>query len=114
MEELDGLIAEWSTTVRADDLLERLHAGGVPAGRIFRAKDMLADEHFAAREAIVRLAHPDLGEFAMHNVAPKLSESPGSVRHVGPALGEHNDAVYRGLLGLGDDDLSSLRADGVI
>jgi formyl-CoA transferase len=114
MEELDGLIAEWSSTVGADELLERLHAGGVPAGRIFRAKDMLADEHFAAREAIVRLAHPDLGEFAMHNVAPKLSESPGSVRHVGPGLGEHNDAVYRGLLGLSDDELSSLRADGVI
>jgi formyl-CoA transferase len=114
MEELDGLIAEWSTTLKADDLLERLHAGGVTALRIFRAKDMLSDEHFAAREAIVRLAHPDLGEFAMHNVAPKLSESPGSVRHVGPRLGEHNDAVYRGLLGLDDEQLSSLRADGVI
>ena len=50
----------------------------------------------------------------MQNVAPKLSETPGSVRQVGPALGEHNDDVYRGLLGLEDDDLSSLRADGVI
>lgn len=114
MEELDTLIAQWSTTIAADDLLERLHAGGVPAGRIFRASDMLADEHFAAREAIVRVAHPQFGEIAMHNVAPRLSRTPGSVRHVGPELGEHNDAIYRGLLGLGDDELSSLRADGVI
>ncbi|WP_193608625.1 CaiB/BaiF CoA transferase family protein [Nocardioides lijunqiniae] len=114
MEQLDGVIAQWSSTIAADDLLERLHAQGVPAGRIFRAKDMFEDAHFAAREAIVRLAHPDLGEFAMHNVAPKLSESPGRVRHVGPELGEHNDHIYRGLLGLDDDMLSSLRSAGVI
>ncbi|UPK76784.1 CoA transferase [Nocardioidaceae bacterium SCSIO 66511] len=114
MDELDGLIAEWTSTLKADDLLERLHEGGVPAGRIFRAKDMFADPHFAAREAIVRLAHPDLGEFAVHNVAPRLSDTPGAVRHLGPALGQHNDEIYRDLLGLTDDELSSLRTDGVI
>ncbi len=114
MDELDGIIAEWSSTIKADDLLERLHAGGVPAGRIFRAKDMFADPHFAARDAIVRLAHPDLGEFAVHNVAPKLSDTPGAVRHLGPELGEHNFKIYRDVLGMSDDELSSLRADGVI
>jgi formyl-CoA transferase len=114
MAELDELIAQWSATVKAEELLERLHDNGVPAGRIFKARDMLADPHFAAREAIVRLAHPELGEFAMHNVVPKLSASPGRVRHVGPELGEHNDEIYRDLLGLDDDALSSLRAAGVI
>ena len=114
MDELDGLIAEWTTTVTADDLLARLHEGGVPAGRIFRARDMLDDEHFAARQAIVRLAHPEFGELAMHNVAPRLSRTPGAVRRVGPALGEHDDDVWGGLLGLDEDTLASLRADGVI
>jgi formyl-CoA transferase len=114
MAELDELIAQWSATVKAEELLERLHDNGVPAGRIFKARDMLADPHFAAREAIVRLAHPELGEFAMHNVVPKLSASPGRVRHVGPELGEHNEEIYRDLLGLDDDALSSLRAAGVI
>ncbi|MER7245514.1 CoA transferase [Kribbella sp. NPDC000426] len=114
MEELDGLIAAWSSTVKADDLLERLNEHGVPAGRIYTAKDMLTDPHFKAREAIVRLLHPELGEFAMHNVVPKLSGTPGRVRHVGPALGEHNDLIYRDLLGLGDGELDSLRAAGVI
>ncbi len=114
MEELDELIARWSATHAADDLLELLHEHGVPAGRIFKAKDMLTDPHFAAREAIVRLTHPELGEFAMHNVVPKLSQSPGRVRRVGPELGEHNDDIYRGLLGLDDDTLSSLRSAGVI
>ncbi|MEU7919317.1 CaiB/BaiF CoA transferase family protein [Micromonospora zamorensis] len=114
MEQLDGLVAEWSSTLAADDLLERLHAQGVPAGRIFRARDMLEDPHFASREAIVRLTHPGLGEFAMHNVVPKLSDSPGRVRHVGPELGEHNEDIYRDLLGLGDDAMASLRSAGVI
>lgn len=114
MEELDGRIARWSSTVPADQLLERLHGGGVPAGRIFRARDMFADPHFAAREAIVRLTHPELGEFAMHNVVPKLSESPGAVRRVGPELGEHNEEIYHHLLGLSADDIASLHSAGVI
>ena len=114
MAELDDLIAAWSGTVKADELLDRLNQHGVPAGRIYRAKDMLTDPHFKAREAIVRLLHPELGEFAMHNVVPKLSGTPGRVRHVGPALGEHNDLIYRDLLGLGDGELDSLRAAGVI
>lgn len=114
MEELDGLIAQWTSTLDADDLLGRLHEGGVPAGRIFRAKDMFADPHFAARDAIVRLTHPELGEFAMHNVFPRLSETPGSVRHVGPTLGEHNKEIYQGMLGIDDDTMSSLHSAGVI
>jgi formyl-CoA transferase len=114
MEELDGIIAKWTTTLKADDLLESLHSAGVPCGRIFRAKDMMNDPHFAAREAIVKLQHPDFGDFAMQNVFPRLSESPGEVRHVGPTLGQHNQEIYQALLGLNDDELSSLTAAGVI
>jgi len=114
MDELDGLIADWTTTVKSDDLLEILREAGVPAGRIFRAKDMLADPHFQAREAIVRLAHPDLGEFALHNVAPRLSDTPGAVRHLGPELGEHNHEIYQIALGIDDERISKLRSAGAI
>lgn len=114
MTELDDHIAAWTATHDAEPLLALLHESGVPAGRIYKARDMLEDPHFAAREAIVRLMHPGLGEFAMHNVVPKLSETPGRVRHVGPGLGEHNEEIYRDLLGLDDDGLSSLRDAGVI
>ena len=55
---------------------------------------MLADPHFAAREAIVRLAHPELGELPMQSVFPRLSSTPGRVRHVGPRAG---GAQRRGL-----------------
>ncbi|HVB41800.1 MAG TPA: CoA transferase [Streptosporangiaceae bacterium] len=114
MAELDGLIAAWTSQHEADRLLDLMHEGGVPAGRIYRAKDMFADPHFAARDAIVRLAHPAFGELPMHGVFPKLTGTPGRIRHAGPELGEHNDQVYRGLLGLTDDDIAELAADGVI
>ncbi|HUZ23305.1 MAG TPA: CoA transferase [Streptosporangiaceae bacterium] len=114
MAELDDLIATWTARQEADELLKLLHEGGVPAGRIYRAQDMFADPHFAAREAIVRLAHPTFGELPMQNVFPRLSATPGRVRHAGPELGEHNDSVYRGLLCLGDDEMADLAAHGVI
>ncbi|MFC5835238.1 CaiB/BaiF CoA transferase family protein [Nonomuraea insulae] len=114
MAELDELIAAWTAGFPAEDLLRTLHEGGVPAGRIYTAADMFADPHFAAREAIVRVSHPEFGELAMHNVMPKLSATPGAVRSAGPALGQHNDEVYRGLLGLTSEELSDLAGKGVI
>ncbi|MFE9783902.1 CaiB/BaiF CoA transferase family protein [Nocardia salmonicida] len=114
MSELDDLIAAWTATFETEELLAQLHAAGVPAGRIFTARDMFTDPHFAAREAIVRLAHPEFGELPMQNVFPKLSETPGSVRHPGPELGDHNQDVYGGLLGLDEKAIGRLAADGVI
>jgi formyl-CoA transferase len=75
---------------------------------------MFADPHFAAREAIVRVAHPDFGELAMQNVAPKLSDTPGAVRSAGPELGRHNHEIYHGLLGLTQEETDRLSAGGII
>jgi hypothetical protein len=114
MAELDDLIAAWTSGQKADSLLGQLPAGSVPAGRIYQARDMFSDPHFAARQAIVRLAHPELGELPMQNVFPRLSAAPGRIRRPGPELGEHNDDVYRGLLGLGDSEITELAAANVI
>jgi formyl-CoA transferase len=112
--ELDGLIAGWTATLDADRLLQALEEAGVPAGRIYRAADMLADPHYQARQAIVRLADPELGEIAMQNVAPRLSATPGRVAWPGPALGQHNREVYQGLLGLSDEEVERLADQSVI
>ncbi|WP_240670584.1 CaiB/BaiF CoA transferase family protein [Actinoplanes solisilvae] len=114
MVELDNLIAEWTSKREAEGLLAALHEAGVPAGRIFRARDMFDDPHFAARQAIVTVPHPDFGELPMQNATPRLSESPGAVRSAGPALGEHNDEIYGGLLGLGETERASLRTNMTI
>ncbi len=112
--ELDDLIAEWTRTLDSLPLEARLHDHGVPAGNIYRAPEMLEDAHFKAREAIVRVADHTFGEIAMQNVAPKLSETPGGIRRAAPLLGEHNDEIYRGLLGLGEAELAALKDDGII
>ncbi|MBF5028791.1 CoA transferase [Micromonospora sp. ANENR4] len=112
--ELDDLIAAWTVTFEPAALLRLLHLGGVPAGSVYTAREMLADEHFAAREAIVELDHPEMGAFPMQNVAPRLSRTPGRLRSVGPRLGEHTDEVLRQVLRLADDRITELRAAGAI
>ena len=112
--ELDALIAAWTAGLDAEALEALMDQHGIPAGRMYRAPDMLADAHFCAREAIVRVAHPDFGRIAMQNVAPRLSDTPGSVRHAGPALGEHTEEVLTALLGISPTEIASLRESGVI
>ena len=112
--ELDGLINEWTRTVPLDQLEERMNDFGVPCGLIYKAEDMLEDEHFKEREAIVDVEHPDFGLIKMQNVAPRLSDTPGAVRHVGPTLGEDNDYVLSELLNIDDDEKARLKDTGII
>ena len=112
--ELDDLIAEWSKGLTSAELEELLNRHSVPNGKIYTAPDMLADAHFAARQAIVTMAHPQLGDFPMQNVVPKLSDTPGEVRWVGPELGEHTDEVLGDVLDLDEAARSALRDAGVI
>ena len=112
-DELDQLIAQWSITLAADELLALLRSHDVVCGDIFRAVDMLTDPHFAARKSIVRVSTE--GEpFPMHNVFPRFSGTPAEVRWTGPAHGEHTNEVLRERLNLTDTALAQLRADGVI
>ena len=112
--ELDDLIAAWTSTMPCDTLEALLEASGVPAGRIYRAPEMLSDPHFAARQAIIRVLDPKLGELAMQNVAPRLSDTPGEVRHTGAALGQHTQEVLTGILGATPGQLAEWASAGVI
>ena len=89
-------------------------AHSVPAGRVYRAPEMLADPHFQAREALLAVAHPELGEVTMQAPMPKLSATPSAVRRAAPAtVGEHNAEVYD-KLGLDPAALAQLAARGII
>ncbi len=112
--ELDDLIGAWTRQFDSGALLDKLHEAGIPAGKLFTAKDMLEDQHFAAREALVKQHHPGVGDLMMQNVVPKLSDTPGSVRTPAPDLGQQNDEVYGGLLGLDEGTLARLRETKVI
>lgn len=111
--ELDEIIAAWTATWELGALIEHLEASGIPCGRIFRAPDMLENEQYRAREAIVETEHPVFGKVKMQNAFPKMSETPGAVRWPGPDLGQHTDEVLAEI-GLDAAEVEGLRAKGVV
>jgi formyl-CoA transferase len=113
-QELDAMVERWTQSLTTRQVLDLMDQHGVPAGLIYRAPEMLDDPHFKARDAIVTVPHPDFGELRMQNVAPKLSETPGSVRSPSPGLGQHNDEVYLELLGLAAQQYADLKSRQVI
>ena len=84
-------MAGWTRTVDSDALLALLREHSVPAGRVYTATDMLTDEHYLAREMIERHVSRTGVDTPMLGVVPKFSRTPGAIRDVGPALGEHTD-----------------------
>jgi formyl-CoA transferase len=114
--ELDARVGRWTSTLTTRAVLEILSkpATAVPSGLIYRAPDMLEDEHFKARGSIVATPHPHFGTLRMQNVAPRLSETPGSIRGPAPEMGEHNDEVYLKLLGLSSERYAALKSASVI
>jgi formyl-CoA transferase/succinyl-CoA--D-citramalate CoA-transferase len=112
--ELDAEIAQWTSTVPAAALLGRLREHHVPAGLINQAPDLAVDPHIAAREMIVRLAAGFEQAVPMAGVVPKLSRTPGAIRHPGPELGEHTESVLAELAGCSTKEIASLREAGVV
>ncbi len=112
--ELDQMVSDWTGTKDADTLVDLMEQHGVPVGKIYRAPEMLEDPHFKAREAIIKVMHPELGELKMQNVAPKLSLTPGGVHSAGPELGQHNEQVLKDMLGYTGEQIAKMAEDGVI
>ncbi|MES9506574.1 formyl-CoA transferase [Streptomyces sp. NPDC000609] len=107
------LIEEWSSALPKWDVLERLNAHGIPCGPILSIKEIAEDESLAANGMIVRVEHPERGTFTTVGSPLKLSDSPVDVV-TSPLLGQHNEEVYVGELGLGGEELRLLKTDGVI
>ena len=115
MKVLDGIINEWTKTKTVAEVDALMQEAGVPAGRIYRAPEMLDDPHYEARDAIVNTPTADWPNLKMQNIFPKMSKTQGEIRWTGPeTLGAHNQEVYGGLLGLTDGELAELEANGII
>ncbi len=113
--ELDDLISDWTRQMTMAELDAVLIAHEVPSGRVYRAPEMLADPHFQAREAIVPVETERFGTVRMQNVVPRLSATPSAIRTPAPSVvGQHNDEVLGGLLGMTASEIAGLREEGVI
>ena len=114
MEQLDEMIGQWTTTLPGRTALERLADAGVPAGEIFTAENMLSDEHYAARDMVLRRTNRDGLDVPMTGIVPKFSRTPGDVAAAGPALGEHTEEVVRGIAGIDSATFDGLLAAGIL
>ena len=113
MAAIDDIVGGWTGSLACDEILTILDEHGVPAGRIFTAPDMLRDPQYLAREMVRRVTSTQGWDVPMTGIVPRFTATPGAIRHAGPPLGEHTDAVLRDLLGVDDAELAELRAAGV-
>jgi len=113
--ELDERINQWTRTLTVDELDALMIAHSVPAGRVYRTPEMIADPHFQAREAIVEIETERFGKLRMQNAFPKLSVTPSGIRSPAPSrVGQHNAEIYGELLGFDEVRLGELAAAGTI
>ncbi|WP_328446282.1 formyl-CoA transferase [Streptomyces sp. NBC_00386] len=107
------LIEEWTTTLPKWQVLEKLNAESIPCGPILSTKEIIEDSSLAANDMVVEVEHPERGSYVTVGSPLKLSDSPVDIT-ASPLLGEHNEEIYIGELGLGDEELRLLKSGGVI
>lgn len=113
--ELDDLIQDWAKDKTIDELEELMIEHAVPVGKVYRAKDMVVDPHYAAREALIDVPSEKFGSVKMQNVFPKMSKTQGEIRWGGPEkLGAHTEQVLTELLDLTPEQIEKLRASNII
>ncbi|HZD38424.1 MAG TPA: CoA transferase, partial [Actinomycetes bacterium] len=114
---LDEAIGSWTSTRSLEEVMAVMVEGGVPAGPIYTAREIVADPHFRARDMLVECAVQVDGTteaVLFPGVVPKLELQPGGMRWAGPELGEHTEDVLTRLAGMPADELVELRRQGVI
>ncbi len=115
MEVLDGIISDWSKNKTIDEVAALMEKHSVPAGKLYRAPEMLADPQFAARKSIVDTPTERWPHLKMQNVFPKMSKTQGEIRWTGAeTLGAHNKEIYEELLGLDAEEIKELEGKSII
>jgi crotonobetainyl-CoA:carnitine CoA-transferase CaiB-like acyl-CoA transferase len=111
---VDEHVGNWTSTMTRDEALSTCERFQVPCGSVYAIDEIFEDPHYKARDNIAFVRDERAGELALPNVVPRLTETPGRIDWVGPALGEHNAEIYEGLLGLDKERLGKLKAAGVV
>ena len=98
-DELDGLVGEWIAGRDRAEALQAFHEIRIPVAPVNDLAAILDDPHVRARASVATLEDPKMGGLTFVTPTPQLSETPGRHRHVGPAIGEHDEEVFRDWLG---------------
>ncbi len=111
---VDAHVAAWTSSRDRADILRICEQAQVPCGPIYSIDEIFEDPQYDARGNILTMHDDRVGEVRIPNLVPRLSDTPGKVHSLGPRLGEHNDEIFKKMLGLTDDDLNRLAAAGVV
>ncbi len=110
----NGIVADWVKTKNRDELQIHLDEFGVPVSPIYSIEDIYKNEQYKVRENIVEVDHPRLGKMKMPGIVPKFSETPGSIRNIGPDIGENNEDILKDILEMSDEQIKELEKNNVI
>jgi len=113
VDELDAIVGGWIGARTLDEVLAAFEDAEGAIAPVYDIAQIMADPHYQARETVTLVDDPELGKVAMPNVVPRLSRTPGRIRHAGRPLGADNEEVY-GELGLTPEQIKELKEKGVI
>ncbi|HTW88368.1 MAG TPA: CoA transferase [Candidatus Binataceae bacterium] len=111
---LRPMLAEWIGKQTVQDLYQKAQARRVPFAPISNLADLVNSDHLRARGFFMDLGHPQAGAFKYPGAPSKLSRTPWEIRFPAPALGQHNEEILRGELGMDAREIELLRRDAVI
>ncbi len=111
---LDLLISDWTRSLTAADLAERLVAADIPASKVYTAADIAQDAQYRARNMVREVEDPLLGPTLHPGIVPHFPDAPGSIRRTGPAIGADGENLARRLLGYDDGRIAALKQSGVL
>ena len=112
-DELDAIVRGWTASRAKEEVAEALQASGVPAMPVLSVPEVFQDTHLRARGFFEPVSQAAAGVWEMEGPHWRMSESPAHVRLPAPLFAEHNDYVFRELLGLSDEEVEALKAKGV-
>ncbi len=117
-EEIDAAIGTWTQERTIDEVMDVMLAAGIPAGPILDAADIARNEHYHARGMLethqVTIEGDTPEDVRFPGIVPKLSQTPGTTRWLGPTLGQHNRDIYEGLLQMTAAQIAELQQRGII
>ncbi len=114
IERCNEVVSAWTRQHDGEEIEQMLIQAEVPVSRVYTMPDIFADPHFAARDMLPSVPHPELGTLRHPGIVPKLSATPGRIRHSGPDQGQDTRAVLEHELGLSATEIDTLAAQGVI
>jgi CoA:oxalate CoA-transferase len=113
-QEVDALMAPWLMARDKATILANTQAQRIPAGPVNTVKDIDEDAHLGARQHFVTVEREDTGPLTYPGAPYRLSQTPWAIRRPAPRLGEHNEEVYGGRLGVSRQELRFLGQAGII